>query len=44
MIVMNFNDQAIKPDNRINSLQRSVAPLLNFLIYEFTISVTFEIS
>ena len=32
MIVMNFDDQAIKPYNRINSLQRPVAPLLYFLI------------
>ena len=32
MIVINFNDKAIKPDNRINSLTRPVAPLLDLFI------------
>ena len=32
MIVVNFNDQAIKPYDRINSLKRPVAPLLDLFI------------
>ena len=36
MIVVNFHDQTIKPDDRINSLKIPVTPLLDLFIYDIS--------